>query len=889
MKAFFCAVALLAIFVSNFTFAAHPGADLTFGDTGIASAPASNLDIPSISFNPATITRVAGNGGYWYAFTSTYSNYVLARFGPNGQLDSTFDNDGVLEASFTNAAVRSMAMGLDGNGKPLIAAGTNDPFSTILQLRRLTQSGLPDSTFGTNGYGSIAFPVNVTNNGTAPVVPTRVVPRNGGGAYVIMARSAVVAINDQGSVDTTFSTEGFFVASQTIIDHTGYQEIVLAVSADGIVYALRQTSTGPTVVRYLANGSLDQAYGGTVPAPSSAWFPNSIFLDDAQNLYITFNRDAGGGGLDLTICKMDPQGHPNSSFGTNGVITIPGRNYSHVYFYSGYRLADVGRDGTLLVVANVDVQSHTSPITIRLFDQAANPILTFGGKGASRLEQTPIDERDIYAVNTQFDDLNRVIVLGVGRNSSETIRAVRLNRSFLHVAALTDAKTSEYSYGTAKPQTNFQYGDNIRADAVLAGDSGQPEGLTRFDVGTWSCSGGSIPFASPLRAGCTVLADAIGTYSWKLTFLGDEIYGSVQVSGPDIIIDKRKLLPGFIFFDTSATVEDYTTASVRWYSLLPGPNSLAYPAGVTMFRLGNASCQVPLDGSQGGTCRTIPPQVGPVQWTVRYQNDPFYTSDEFTLGTTNVQPAVKSVSVSLFSGAAQLIIAGTDPNCGLKYWGSYDPIRNLTSLPRPKATSAARYGTISFVTVPGCAINTNLAVNVTYPFTLSPNAELWSYIAPNPGSSTRTWRQLPATINGNTISTTLADGSIFDSAEGTPGTVDASFVLYNPANGTTTLGSSANPSAISKPITFTASVLGISPTGTVNFRDETASIVGCSAQPVVSAKASCVTSALAQGNHNITAIYSGDGNNPIGTSDMLIQRILNRASNMSPILMLLSD
>jgi hypothetical protein len=104
--------------------------------------------------------------------------------------------------------------------------------------------------------------------------------------------------------------------------------------------------------------------------------------------------------------------------------------------------------------------------------------------------------------------------------------------------------------------------------------------------------------------------------------------------------------------------------------------------------------------------------------------------------------------------------------------------------------------------------------------------------------------------------------------------------VVNKATSTTTLATSQTPAALNANVTFTATVSGFAPTGTVNFKDGANSISGCSAAAFSGGSgnvrtAQCVTSTLAAGNHNITAVYSGDGSNNGSTSGVLVQAINN--------------
>jgi len=88
----------------------------------------------------------------------------------------------------------------------------------------------------------------------------------------------------------------------------------------------------------------------------------------------------------------------------------------------------------------------------------------------------------------------------------------------------------------------------------------------------------------------------------------------------------------------------------------------------------------------------------------------------------------------------------------------------------------------------------------------------------------------------------------------------------------TALISSANPSAVGEPVTFTAFVSGSfgTPTGTVAFKDGTTTLGSIS---LVSGIASFTTSSLSPASHSITANYGGDTNFAASASAMLTQAV----------------
>jgi outer membrane protein assembly factor BamB len=94
------------------------------------------------------------------------------------------------------------------------------------------------------------------------------------------------------------------------------------------------------------------------------------------------------------------------------------------------------------------------------------------------------------------------------------------------------------------------------------------------------------------------------------------------------------------------------------------------------------------------------------------------------------------------------------------------------------------------------------------------------------------------------------------------GSPSATFALTNlKAATTTTLSSSASPSASGQSVSFTATLSSAAgtPTGTVQFRDNGTNI-GPAQTLNASAQASVSTSSLTAGTHTITADYSGDAN-----------------------------
>ncbi len=106
---------------------------------------------------------------------------------------------------------------------------------------------------------------------------------------------------------------------------------------------------------------------------------------------------------------------------------------------------------------------------------------------------------------------------------------------------------------------------------------------------------------------------------------------------------------------------------------------------------------------------------------------------------------------------------------------------------------------------------------------------------------------------------------------------DSDPVTVTKGGSTTTVSSSANPSAPGQSVTFTATVssnvgstISTVPTGTVTFKDG-ATTIGTGT--LNGGQATFTTTALAEGNHTITAAYAGDSNFNASTSSTLTQAV----------------
>jgi alpha-tubulin suppressor-like RCC1 family protein len=93
------------------------------------------------------------------------------------------------------------------------------------------------------------------------------------------------------------------------------------------------------------------------------------------------------------------------------------------------------------------------------------------------------------------------------------------------------------------------------------------------------------------------------------------------------------------------------------------------------------------------------------------------------------------------------------------------------------------------------------------------------------------------------------------------------------------VGSTPNPALVGQSVTFTVTVSGASPTGTVQLKDGNLNLG--STLVLANGSASLTTSSLSVGSHAITAVYAGDDNNAGNLSALFTQVVALSASTTS--------
>ncbi len=389
---FICIVILLTV-LSSRSYSASGSLDYSFGLNGIVSTPA--LPGPGSSFisdiavqNDGRIIVVGSSGG-------NNSQSAVLRYNSDGSLDPNFDLDGI--RIFSTIQIQSIALQADGK---ILLCGNRDFLATEFALARLNADGSFDSSFGTSGTVTTAFPQSSFANAVAiGILPSGKIFAAGyandpamsnGYALAIyqtngvlerqviqqisagsdQARDAIcqsdgkiilggdsempsnssfttVRFNVDATLDTSYGTNGIirtdFGISRTAISS-------LAIQPDGKIMAtgVDYSDYKIAVARYNPNGTLDSTFDDdgrlTTQIVGFSSYPRDIALQQDGKIIVS-GIATGSNGRDILLTRYTTNGGLDPTFGRNGIVLTS----IHPNSDDGATSVEIQLDGKILV------------------------------------------------------------------------------------------------------------------------------------------------------------------------------------------------------------------------------------------------------------------------------------------------------------------------------------------------------------------------------------------------------------------------------------------------------------------------------------------------------------------------------------------------------------
>lgn len=243
------------------------------------------------------------------------------------QLDASFSADGRVAVDFFGGADVAQAIAVQPDGGILVAGYVRHGSNTDLGLSRLLESGELDLSFGVGGrvtfdgfgFEDAALALAVQPDGRILV-----------GGFVNRSTTdsafALLAFLANGSLDPSFGVGG------TVLTEFGASfdyAVELHVNADGTIVVMgaysdpRCCGSDFALARYRPDGSLDPSFGAagvtTVSFSGDAEYPRGATVQPDDKIVVVGCVDF----LSAAILRVDANGAPDASFGSNGRVTIP--------------------------------------------------------------------------------------------------------------------------------------------------------------------------------------------------------------------------------------------------------------------------------------------------------------------------------------------------------------------------------------------------------------------------------------------------------------------------------------------------------------------------------------------------------------------------------------
>ncbi|HVE59398.1 MAG TPA: FG-GAP-like repeat-containing protein [Pyrinomonadaceae bacterium] len=414
---------------------------------------------------------------------SGVSDFTIVRYTANGALDPTFSGDGIAFVDFGGPSDAPTDVEIQPDGKIVVSGNISN--SGPSGVVRLNPNGTLDTTFDTDGKLTL-------NDFVA-----RGMDLQADGKIVLAGRSTffelgieIVRLNPNGSFDTTFDADG--IALKSIEGNDALNEV--KIQSDGKIVGAGNAggSNKALVVRYNANGTLDTSFSGDGIALNdfapNIGEPTSDLVINPVNGAITTLSDNFTAGNSLLFIRYASNGNLDPNFSGDGRLEIPAVESGCV------GTLQLQSDGKLIAAAGRGCGTVSDDVFLVRLNDTGTIDPTFGSNGT------------VLSVNDAGGAFKTVLVgdkliVGNNSNSSADFGLERYNLSNTPTAAsdfdgdgISDIAVFRPSNGNwfvLRSSDNavsiFQFGVNgdIPMDGDFDGDGRTDVAIYRPSDGQW--------------------------------------------------------------------------------------------------------------------------------------------------------------------------------------------------------------------------------------------------------------------------------------------------------------------------------------------------------------------------------------------------------------------
>ena len=367
--------------------AAIAALDPSFGTGGKIGAPGAPFAGVALQPDGKIVTVGTSNG-----------NFLVARFNPDGSLDSSFDTDGIQTIDF-GGTESANGLAIQPNGS-IVVVGTTS-VGTSIAVARLTSTGALDTSFDADGKLTIDLGTSgESGNAVALQADGKIVIAGSTGADF-----AVVRVNGiDGSLDGSFGTGG-----KKILDLGGSADAAnaIAIQANGSIVLAGTTGLDFAIARLTTSGALDTSFvsvGKLTFDLGGVDIARGIALQPDGKIVVV-----GSNGSDMAIVRLLPA---NGAFDTS--FDVDGKQTVNISGPDDARAVQLQQDGKILLVG--DTGTTASDLAIARLTSAGALDTTFNGTGKLSFDVTGTSFLDLGTAAV-LTPQGRLIVAGKGGGS----------------------------------------------------------------------------------------------------------------------------------------------------------------------------------------------------------------------------------------------------------------------------------------------------------------------------------------------------------------------------------------------------------------------------------------------------------------------------------------
>jgi uncharacterized delta-60 repeat protein len=289
--------------------------DTAFGTGGIVSTSFDGpIPVAAALQSNGQIVVAAG----LYNTPAATESFGLFRYNANGTLDTTFGTGGIASASFTDFINDPGDLAIQPNGDIIEVGDAESADGTVNEfaIARFNPDGTLDTTFGTGGEVTTNF-VGVGTGGRSNPAGSVLVQPNGdilvGGSATACGKGcpdqvALARYNSNGTLDTTFGDDGTVTATSI-----GGEITTLAEDANGDIFALNGTEDQEA--EFSSSGALlPQVTPASLTVTSSRGSDSSVFQTNGDYLAPTELPGTGRRDANAGVVRYLPTGTVDPSF-----------------------------------------------------------------------------------------------------------------------------------------------------------------------------------------------------------------------------------------------------------------------------------------------------------------------------------------------------------------------------------------------------------------------------------------------------------------------------------------------------------------------------------------------------------------------------------------------